>query len=72
MIYRVVKLTERKYLIAREGFDGILTSIAECRSEFMAKDLAGALNATPQPEAKAVAERLRRETERRPSVIHAA
>jgi hypothetical protein len=54
MVYHAVKISERRYLIAREGFTSVMTAVAECRSESAAVDLVKALNASPQSEALAV------------------
>lgn len=64
MVYHVVKMSDRRYLIAREGFTNVMTTVAECRSESAAVDLVRALNASPQPEAVAVIGRNERQAKR--------
>ena len=60
MLYRVIKMSERKFVVARDGFNSTMISIAECKTEHSAHDVAKALNLHPQPEAvtaEAVAQR---------------
>jgi hypothetical protein len=64
MVYVVVKLGERKFVVAREGLSGVFTALAECKSESAATDVARLLNEHPESAAKAVVERKEREAAR--------
>lgn len=69
-VYRVVKVTERKYLIAREGIGDVLMTVAEAKSEFLAKMVVDQLNcnsatreqSTAAEVLKRVAEGMRKES----------